>query len=142
MESPRRCFILPYSLPVGPSPAIQVVSDGVAGNQLRTNRTDSLTLSVFRDSTGFAAALNEDGTVNSPSNPAKNGSSVVLFGTGGGATIPASIAGEVTPLERRPLRSSSGTSIVVLPSGMMLPIEYAGGAPGLVSGVTQINIKL
>jgi len=38
--------------------------------------------------------------------PAKNGSRLALFGTGGGATIPASIAGEVTPLEKRPLQTA------------------------------------
>ena len=33
---------------------------------------------------GFAAALNQDGSVNSPANPARKGAVMVLFGTGGG----------------------------------------------------------
>lgn len=66
---------------------------------------------------------------------------MVLFATGGGQTNPPSTAGEVTPLEIRPLQEPITASVV----GMGQPpltIEYAGAAPGLVSGVTQINIKL
>jgi|SRR5882724_6614487 len=83
--------------------------------------------------------LNEDGTLNSPRNPAKKGSRVVLFGTGGGSTIPPSVAGEVTPLVPRPLEVGAQVQI---PGGPFVAIEYAGAAPGLIAGVTQINIKL
>lgn len=132
--------ILPYSLPSGPFPTIQVVANGGQGNSYVNSRTTAAYISLFRTNTGFAAALNEDGTVNSPANPAKGGSRVVLFGTGGGQTMPASTAGEVTPLEKRPLQG--GATVSVENSGLPLTVEYAGAAPGLVAGVTQINIKL
>src|SRR5262249_29470554 len=38
---------------------------------------------------GQASILNQDGTTNSPRNPASRGSVVVLYGTGGGLTAPA-----------------------------------------------------
>ena len=63
----------------------------------------------------------------------------MLFGTGGGSTVPPSVAGEVTPLEPRPLEFGA---IVEIAGGPALAVEYAGAAPGLVAGVTQINIKL
>ena len=63
---------------------------------------------------------------------------MVLFGTGGGPTIPPSVAGEVTPLVPRPLEFGAQVQI----GGRPATVEYAGAAPGLVAGVTQINIKL
>lgn len=63
----------------------------------------------------------------------------MLFGTGGGATIPASFAGEVTPLA---LRSLAADVRVQIAAGPTVAVEYAGAAPGLLAGVTQINIKL
>jgi uncharacterized protein (TIGR03437 family) len=83
--------------------------------------------------------LNEDGTVNSPQNPAKRGSRVALFGTGGGPTVPPSVAGEVTALELRVLENAP---MVKIAGGPPLTVEFAGAAPSLVAGVTQINVKL
>ncbi len=141
--------ILPYSLEVGTFPRIQVESNGTVGNELSSSIVQPAGISVFRLDASLgsqAAALNEDGTVNSPRNPARKGSRVVLFGTGGGATIPPSVAGEVTPLELRLLKSAVQVQIVGLPPVVVgsppVTVEYAGAAPGLVAGATQINIKL
>ena len=135
--------ILPYLLPLWSAPEVQVEVDGIEGNELLTG-LDRASISLFRldDSPSRpAAALNEDGSVNSARNPAKKGSRVALFGTGGGATVPPSEAGEVTPLELRPLEQEPKVFVFVR-GGQELTVEYAGGAPGLVAGVTQINIKL
>ena len=134
--------ILPYSLPVGTRPVIQVESDGTAGNELGDFHVQRAGLSLFRSDDSAlrpAAALNEDYTVNTPGNPAWRGSSVMLFGTGGGATVPPSVAGEVTPLEIRVLQDAPQVRIW---GGPPVMVEYAGAAPGLLAGVTQINIKL
>lgn len=112
------------------------------GNIIANSFAEAAAVSVFRLDDmprGQAAALNEDGTVNSPRNPAKAGSRVALFGTGGGATIPPSVAGEVTPLEIRVLEN---VQTVTIADGPPLTVEFAGAAPGLVAGVTQINVKL
>ena len=128
--------ILPYSLAVRTMPTIQVVSNGTAANQMSASVLKQ-GISLFQVNNS-AAALNEDGTVNSPQNPAKPGSIVVLFGTGGGETVPPSVAGEVTPLALRPLAYTPQVQMDMA----TLTVEYAGAAPGLVSGVTQINVKL
>jgi uncharacterized protein (TIGR03437 family) len=134
--------ILPYSLPLQSRPKVRVEVNGVAGNELGGFIVQRAGVSVFRldDSANRpAAALNEDGTVNSPRNPTRKGSRIALFGTGGGATVPPGTAGEVTPLELRPLEYAP---IVRIPGGPELAVEYAGAAPGLAAGVTQINVKL
>jgi uncharacterized protein (TIGR03437 family) len=139
--------ILPYSLPAGTQPTIHVESDGTAGNELAMPPLQAAAISLFRRDDSLsspAAALNEDGTINSPGNPATKGSRVVLFGTGGGPTVPPSESGEVTPLELRLLEYGAAVRFAPRRVADMFPVtvEYAGAAPGLVAGVTQINIKL
>ena len=129
--------ILPYSLVDRTMSTIQVVSNGTPANQVSAFVLEQ-GISIFQVNNS-AAALNEDGTVNSPQNPAKPGSTVALFGTGGGQTIPPSVAGEVTPLALRPLVHTPQVQTAYM---TMLAVEYAGAAPGLISGVTQINVKL
>jgi uncharacterized protein (TIGR03437 family) len=144
-------LVLPYSLPVGTTPTIQVVSEGAALNSLSQAGAILAGISLFQVSDA-AVALNQDGTVNSPQNPSKPGSTVMLFGTGGGPTNPPSVEGQITPAGLWPLIDSAQVEIIGIPGGptappmttttMPLTVEYAGGAPALISGVTQINVTL
>jgi uncharacterized protein (TIGR03437 family) len=134
--------IIPYHLPVGRFSRFQIESDTGSGNELALEPSRTSGLAAFTlDGSGMgpAAALNQDGTLNSPQHPAKPGSVIMLFGTGGGVTNPPSTAGEVTPLELR--RIQAGVE-VWLPNRFPLRVEFAGAAPGLLSGVTQINVRL
>ena len=79
-------LVLPYSLAVGSKPTIQVVSNGTPLNLLSNASVQSQGISIFQIN-GSAVALNQDYTVNSPQNPAHPGSTVMLFGTGGGRRI-------------------------------------------------------
>ncbi|MDQ6664450.1 MAG: hypothetical protein M3Z23_08655 [Acidobacteriota bacterium] len=97
-------------------------------------------LGIFHQANSiFAAALNQDGSVNSASNPAAPGSVISLFATGlpshfgqvDGALSPGP---DPIPPGLLNLRAISGFSF--------LPILYAGAAPGLIDGVNQINIQL
>ncbi len=86
-----------------------------------------------------AAALNEDGTVNSAANPARGGSVVSLFGTGGGATNPPGVDGALWPL--------SSLAILTIPEqvqigGMDAQVLYEGSAPGLTTGIFQMNVAV
>ena len=88
------------------------------------------------------AALNQDGTVNSPANPASAGSVVVLYLTGEGLTTPAGIDGEIVAATN--LRQPVGR-VRVRVNGVELPpsdILYAGSAPQLVAGLMQVNFRL
>ncbi len=89
---------------------------------------------------GPAAALNQDGTVNGPANPAAPGSIIQLYGTGLGPTSPQLPTGSVTP-------TTSPFPMVLAPvtvtiGGEPAPIIYAGAAPGLVAGAVQVNVKV
>ncbi len=87
---------------------------------------------------GQAAVLNEDFTVNGAANPARAGSIVQLFATGGGATTPPSVDGALTtaPFPAPNLR------VKLEIDGQLGDILYGAAAPGLVAGVLQINARL
>ncbi|MBM3785030.1 MAG: hypothetical protein FJW30_11760 [Acidobacteria bacterium] len=89
--------------------------------------------------TGPGAILNQDNSLNTAANSATRNSIVQIFATGGGLTIPAGQTGQLT-----------GTPLPVFPPGRITvrianldaPIVYAGGAPGLVQGLNQINVRI
>jgi uncharacterized protein (TIGR03437 family) len=87
---------------------------------------------------GQAAALNQDGSLNSSRSPGRASEVLVLFGTGEGQTLPlgqdGAITGADTPRPVQPVRVTIGGR-----EGVVL---YAGAAPGLVAGVFQVNVRL
>jgi uncharacterized protein (TIGR03437 family) len=93
---------------------------------------------------GVAAALNQDGSVNSVSNPAAAGSIVSVWGTGGGIAFYSRPDGTIVTGSLGPVAypvSVIGVGKDSYPS-LSLEVLYAGDAPGLVSGVIQVNFKL
>ncbi|MGA3187123.1 MAG: hypothetical protein ABSF22_08425 [Bryobacteraceae bacterium] len=101
---------------------------------------------------GQAAALNQNLSLNGPSiglvingttistTPAAPGSVIVIYMTGGGLTNPVGVDGSVTPsspLEEIPLANVSATI-----NGVNAPVQFAGAAPGEVTGVIQMNITV
>jgi len=87
---------------------------------------------------GQAAALNQDGTVNGPSTPIRRGGAVVLFGSGFGdwkENVPdGTLVSSTLPTPK--------ASVSVTIGGVPAKVLYNGGAPGLVSGVVQINAEV
>ena len=93
---------------------------------------------------GPGAILNDDGiTLNGPAHPEPRGGYITLFVTGEGQTTPPGISGKVTEL-------SATTPLTPMPlfppeiriNGQPCVISFAGEAPGLVSGVLQINVQI
>ncbi len=85
----------------------------------------------------FPGVLNEDGTLNSESNPAKPGSIVSFWATGFQSSFYPLTDGEVATAAHD---YCNGVCRVVSPPGAT--IVYAGAAPGIVAGVTQFNVML
>lgn len=89
---------------------------------------------------GQGAILNQDSSVNSPSNPAARGSIVAVYLTGVGPLSPFiadGSLGTLTPPFSVPLAAVTATI-----GGVDAPIIFAGQAPGLIAGATQINIQV
>jgi uncharacterized protein (TIGR03437 family) len=87
-----------------------------------------------------AAAINQDGTINGPGNPASAGSVVSLYGTGFGQTNPSCITGALNaPM---PVNLALGVSVGLNAGSPGPQVQYAGGAPGLLCGAVQVNIMV
>jgi uncharacterized protein (TIGR03437 family) len=89
---------------------------------------------------GQAAALNQDGSVNSPFNPAAPGSIISVYMTGLGALNPPIVDGSLGPLT--PPFPMPVLSVSALIGAEVAPILFAGQAPGLIAGATQLNIEI
>ena len=88
---------------------------------------------------GQAVILNEDGTINTPSNPAPEGSTITLWATGAGLMVPAVSDGQV--IEGPDSRPQLGVRVRIN-NGPDPQITYAGAAPGMVAGVLQVDMKI
>jgi uncharacterized protein (TIGR03437 family) len=86
---------------------------------------------------GQAAVFNQDGTLNSPSNPARKGSVIVLYATGAGLMDPPMADGAIAPLSLPLPKPRLGVAVRV--GGFDAAVQYAGAAPGLVAGAIQVN---
>lgn len=88
--------------------------------------------------TGQANAINQDGGPNSASRPAPAGSVLTLFLTGEGQTIPGGIDGKISgspaPAPQQDVAATIG--------GKAAAVQYAGGVPGAVAGVMQLNVQV
>ena len=84
----------------------------------------------------FSGILNADNSYNSPDNPAAKGSVIQFFATGEGSYA-GSITGAVTPSQPPFPRPIAPVAVTI--GGQPAQILYAGEAPGLISGVLQVN---
>jgi uncharacterized protein (TIGR03437 family) len=112
--------LAPANLPSNSSATISIVVDGapIAASSVPVV---SAAPGIFTTAggTGQAAATNQDGSLNSESNPAARGSVVSLYATGQG--------------------SSQSVSLTI--AGYTAPLLYAGPAPGF-NGLMQINAQI
>jgi uncharacterized protein (TIGR03437 family) len=122
---------------------VQMVVTQVNGQSLTTMvpvaATNPSIFAANGTGAGQGAILNTDMSRNSASNPAPLGSVVSIFATGLGVTNPASVDGVLAaainpPLVAQPVTVSIGGRIAV--------VSYQGAAPGLVAGVSQINVQI
>ena len=85
---------------------------------------------------GQAAAVDLDGTLNSASHPVEKGGVITLYATGEGVTSPAGVDGMPAAA---PLPSPSAPVSATI-GGLKAVVQYAGGAPGFVAGLMQVNL--
>ncbi len=131
-------FQIPSATPVGSSPVEIDVVNTASGQILATNlyRIDPYSPGLFTvnaSGQGQLAALNQDNTLNSSSNPAKAGTVIQMFATGEGVVPGGPPDGQAAP-------GALSTPIVprVFINAVETSVEYSGLAPGYV-GLWQIN---
>jgi uncharacterized protein (TIGR03437 family) len=88
---------------------------------------------------GQALVVNQDGSLNSPLNPAAPGSVVTFLATGAGQFSPAGVDGAIVGIGDLPRPI---LPVLVQVGGQSAEVQYAGGAPGVVEGVIQVNVQI
>jgi uncharacterized protein (TIGR03437 family) len=87
---------------------------------------------------GQGVILNQDYSLNSPSNPAPRNSIVSVYADGLGQTNPPGVDGAVTGAALSTAAAPVSASI----NGVDSEVLYAGTAPGIVAGVFQVNVRV
>ena len=131
--------VAPFGLAGRTSTQLRVEYQGTLSNAV-TLAVAAAAPGIFtadQSGTGQGAIRNQDGSVNSASNPAAAGSVISIYGTGGGQTNPPGADGQLAP----------GTGELVQPvtvqmGGIAAEVQYAGPAPGLIQGVMQVNARI
>jgi uncharacterized protein (TIGR03437 family) len=96
---------------------------------------------LFADASGQAAAINiQNGAYayNNAAHPLNAGDYVELFLTGTGQTNPPSVDGQLTP----DAKELVAANVTVTIGGRTFTPVYAGGAPGIVAGLTQVDVQI
>ena len=90
-------------------------------------RSNTVRVAVSASLPEIRAIANQDGTPNSATNPAQQGSAIMVYMSGMGQTNPASV--DVVPVN-------------AFVGGISSPPQYVGAAMGLVAGITQVNVRI
>ncbi len=124
--------IVPYEVSGQPSTQLQVEYKGVRSTPLLV-RIVAASPAIFP-----GAILNQDSSLNTAQNGAEPSSIVVFYATGAGQTDPGGSTGNVTAdVLPKPL-----LKVGVQIAGQSAEVLYAGAAPGLPSGVMQVNARI
>ena len=135
-------FLVPFEAPTSGTAQVEVVNASTS----QVLGSGSMTMNVGSpgfftsnsQGTGQIAALNQDNTVNSPSNMAKPSSYIQLFLTGQGAGLQGG-----APPDGQPTSGALSTSSLpaVYIGGSLATLSYSGLAPGY-PGLWQINVQI
>jgi len=131
--------IVPYELTSGSVTLVKVVYQGVSSNVMPVRVIDSVPAIFVADSSGQGAILNSiDNTPNSVQNGVLPGGFVSVYATGEGQTNPPGVDGLIAgPALPKPL-----LNVTAQVDGLPADVSYYGAAPGLASGVLQVNVKI
>ena len=134
--------IVPYEVNGSQTAQLQVIYNGATSAPVALNVAASAPGIFSQDSSGKGPGVvfNQDGTLNTASNPAAPGTIIQIFGTGEGQTSPAGQDGlrALTPPYPTPLLPVS----VKVGNVTLTEIDYKGAIPTFVAGLFQVNARL
>jgi uncharacterized protein (TIGR03437 family) len=137
--------VVPWLLVPGDTTQVCVIYNSIPGNCLDSAVAET-SPAVFNSI--LTAALNQDGTPNSFNNPAPQGSIVSVWATGLGPITPPEADGALVsfslPHNVLPVVITGIYQLGIpfpITSSMTFDVTYAGPAPGLVAGTSQVNFR-
>ncbi|MDQ6699507.1 MAG: hypothetical protein M3Z36_04910 [Acidobacteriota bacterium] len=136
-------FLVPMDAPTSGTADLLIVRTDtgqvLSNSPIQMDRVSPGLFTLPQTGSGQAAAINQDGTINGPQNPAPRGSIVAFYGTGQGV-VPGAPPDGTAPTGETPTPQKPQVIIGIAP----VPPEnvtYSGLAPGL-AGVWQVNVKI
>jgi len=133
--------VVPYEAATSPNLFAQVNYQGQASAWFPLTAALAEPALFTANGSGFGpvAALNQDGSYNSPGHPAPKGSIVTLFMTGEGMTGYAVTGAVTTVAAVQPYTPPPLEPVSVLIGGQAVQVQFAGEAPGVVAGLMQFE---
>lgn len=133
--------VVPYAVDGHATAQVQYEYQGVRSDPV-TVKVAPTTPGLFTlDSSGMGpgAILDIGYKVVSQTNPAHRGDYILVYGTGGGVTTPASADGQIVLTAPFPVLAARVSATI---GGIDCPVLYAGSASGLIAGAVQVNIQI
>ena len=129
--------VAPYTLDGKTTTQVQVEYQGLLSNAIALDIVAATPGVYSFDSSGSGQALvlNEDFSFNGKDNPARIGSAVLIYATGGGQTTPPGLDGKLVDTPQPQLNLPA----VVRIGGVDATVQFAGGVPGMVAGRLQLS---
>jgi uncharacterized protein (TIGR03437 family) len=132
--------IVPYVAALAPTTHVQVeyLGSRSAPVEIPISAVAPGIFTIDASGAGQAAAINEDGRLNSPDHPAPRGSVITLFATGEGQTTPPGVDGKIADQIRpKPL-----VPVSVQIGGVSVTPLSAAAAGAAVAGALQVNVQI
>jgi uncharacterized protein (TIGR03437 family) len=133
--------VAPYAIAGRQSTRVEVEYNGARSNVSELVVSPDAAPGIYTvdgSGRGQAAAINQSGRLNGPSNPASVNSVLVFYVTGEGQTEPVGQEGRVIATDlRKPV-----LPVAVNIGGVPVEVLYAGSTPGQVTGLMQVNVQL
>jgi uncharacterized protein (TIGR03437 family) len=122
-------FLVPESVPAGAARVV-IESAGLSPIDVPNTTIAAAAPAIFFDAaTGYGAILNAGTAQTTFDRPAARGSTVEIYATGLGATVPSGV-----------LAATASTPVVAI-GGVQAPVSFSGLAPGFV-GLYQVNVLI
>jgi uncharacterized protein (TIGR03437 family) len=134
--------VVPYEVSSLQSVSIWVTYQGQESNSVTLPLTATAPGVFTLNASGSGQGLivnNADSSVNGPAKPAAPGSYVTVYVTGEGQTLPKGSTGLVTVAQSTP---APVLTVVPRVDGQVAYFNFAGEAPGFVSGIMQVNVQI
>ncbi|MFN7926244.1 MAG: hypothetical protein U0Q16_39465 [Bryobacteraceae bacterium] len=131
--------VVPFAVAVNRAVTVELSRNGVT--VLKSQMPSQPEAFRVFEVNGQAAAINQNGTINSPDNPAPPGSIIAVFGTGGGHMTPDGVDGRIVGANPLP-KLIAQVRVLVGAERAEADIFYAGAAPGIIYGVDQVNFRV
>jgi uncharacterized protein (TIGR03437 family) len=133
-------FAAPYLLYGRTAAHIKIVAANAASDEVVLGVRQAMP-EIFTNSAGDAI-INQDGTVNDVNHPAHIGDTVSMYISGAGQTSPPGMDGAIPQTAGGAPLLPVTVQLIALGAPPSVNVTYAGNAPGIISGVTQVNFQI